>query len=362
MIQHFVSISGGKDSAATACLAIERAEKRDMNMRFMFADTGNEHDVTLEHIAYMERTLGITVETVRADFTHRFQARREAIARDWSKELRRKMHSPECLARQRDDLAYAERAALRGRCDCPIKVSPPVPDDLIARAIEMMVPSGNPFLDMAMLHGRFPGTKTRFCTSELNLEPMDRVKDPIRMAGTPIVEWIGERADESRARANKPMLEIRRCTFRAPAVMYRPLIHQTALDAFAIAKRHGLKPNPLYLMNMGRVGCFCINITKNELRETALRFPKVIARIREWEGIVDNVSRRAASGGSCATFIPAVNIPGGLDDPRTGRIDGQIAWSNTTKGGRNFDLLHHLDAMDGPDQQRSCSSQYALCE
>lgn len=37
---HFVSISGGKDSTATACLALERAQRRPMELRFLFADTG----------------------------------------------------------------------------------------------------------------------------------------------------------------------------------------------------------------------------------------------------------------------------------------------------------------------------------
>ncbi|MGL9687646.1 MAG: phosphoadenosine phosphosulfate reductase family protein [Candidatus Phytoplasma sp. TWB_XP] len=57
--QHFVSISGGKDSTATACLAIEQAERRGYTPRFLFADTGNEHDITIEHVAYLADALGI---------------------------------------------------------------------------------------------------------------------------------------------------------------------------------------------------------------------------------------------------------------------------------------------------------------
>lgn len=367
-VQHFVSISGGKDSAATACLALERAQRRDMDLRFLFADTGNEHDVTLEHVAYMAKTLGITIETVRADFSSRFEARRIAIARDWPKELRRKQHTTECRAAC-EDLAYAHKAVVREECDCPVKISPPVPDHLIQRAISFMQPSGNPFLDMAMLHGRFPGSQTRFCTTELKLEPMERVKDPIRMAGTPVVEWVGERADESKARAAKPMIEILRCSFRAPAIIYRPIHKMTARDAFAIAKRHGLKPNPLYLMGMGRVGCFCIMATKEEVRQTALRMPPVIDRIREWEEICGNVARHANTAVATgerdqfiSSFLPTDKVPPDEHGNIRATIDRAVEWSNTTRGGRNFDLLHRIEADAEPEQRHRCSSQYGLCE
>ncbi len=363
-VQHFVSISGGKDSTATACLAVERAERTGFTPRFLFADTGNEHDVTLEHVAYLARTLGIVIETVRADFTGRFAARRAAIARDWPKERRAKMHTVECRAAC-EDLAYAEKALVREECDCPIKVSPPVPDHLIARAVELMQPTGNPFLDMAMLHGRFPGSKTRFCTTELKLDPMDMVKTPIRMAGTPIIEWVGERADESVARAAKPVIEVNRCTWRAPAIIYRPIHSWHVREVFAIAKRHGLKPNPLYLMGMSRVGCFCIMAQKEEVRQTALRFPDVVDRIADWEELVGKVGRRGATlaaQGECnpiSAFLPS--------DERTvagnrAGIRSIVDWSKTSRGGRNFDLLNHLDEIAPAEQRLACSSQYGLCE
>jgi 3'-phosphoadenosine 5'-phosphosulfate sulfotransferase (PAPS reductase)/FAD synthetase len=356
-VQHFVSISGGKDSTATACLAIERAERRGFEPRFLFADTGNEHDVTIEHVDYLARTLGVMIETVRADFTGRFAPRREAIARDWPHELRRKQHTKACRAACEADLAWAEKVAFREACDCPIKISPPVPDHLIARAIELMQPSGNPFLDMAMLHGRFPGSQSRFCTYELKLEPMEWVKDPIRMSGTPVVEWVGERADESKARENKAMLEVQRCAFRAPAIIYRPIHKLKARETFEIAKRHGLKPNPLYLMGMSRVGCFCIMATKSEIRETAARFPRVIDRIREWERIASSVSRRGQT-----TYFSAPMVPGDSTDDSRARIDRAVDWSRTSLGARNFDLLFHLEATAPATERNRCSSQYGLCE
>lgn len=372
-VEHFVSISGGKDSTAVACLAVERMQRKpNFRPRFLFADTGNEHDVTIEHIAYLGQALGINIETVRADFTGKFEARRAAIARDWPKELRRKQHTSECKA-MCEDLAYAEKAFLREECGCPIKVSPPVPDHLIRRAISFMQPTGNPFLDMAMLHGRFPGTKTRFCTTELKLEPMEAVKGPIRFGGTPVVEWIGERAQESKARAAKPRIEVVRCSVRAPAILFRPIHSLDVRQVFAIAKRHGLKPNPLYLNGMGRVGCFCIMAQKEEVRQTALRYPETIDRIRDWETLCGNVARHANTSVALgerdefiSSFLPTDKLPPDKLPPDENgkiraRIDAAVAWSNTSRGGRNFDLLNHLDALDHADAPK-CSSQYGLCE
>ncbi len=353
--QHFVSISGGKDSTATACLALERAERRGMDIRYLFADTGNEHEITLEHVDYLARTLGINIETVRADFAPKFAARRAAMLKDWPKELRRKQHTTAC----RDactDLAYAERALLRGDCPCPIRISPPIPDDLIAKAVALMQPSGNPFLDMAMLHGRFPGAKSRFCTDELKLQPMDMAKDLVRIGpdARPVIEWIGTRAQESAGRAAMPILERKPCLFRSTAILYRPIHHLTALEVFEIARRHGLKPNPLYLMGMSRVGCMpCIMCQKGELREIARRFPEHIQRIADWELIVGGVARHAYTAMlrgermiQVSSFLPADKLP--LDGAGHARatIRNAVEWANTGRGGRNYDLLMALDELE----------------
>jgi len=71
-----VSVSGGKDSTATALLAIEKHSAE--NCRFVFADTGNEHELTMEYVNhYLPETLGIRIDTVRADFSSQIVRKRE---------------------------------------------------------------------------------------------------------------------------------------------------------------------------------------------------------------------------------------------------------------------------------------------
>lgn len=371
--QHRVSVSGGKDSLATMLLAIERAENRDMDLRFQNADLGQaESQITHDYIGYLEQTLGITIERVRADFSAEFAVRRETIEREWSKEKRRKRHTKECKARRDHasdpdlDRTHEGRAIRRERmaeyrrlCDCPIQISPPVPPEIIAQAKELLVPTGEPFLDLCMLKGRFPSRTAQFCTERLKLEPINAIVHPMLADGHHVVSWLGERADESPKRAAKPMIQrIRWHEGGGQLILYRPIHKWSAVDTFAIAKRHGLKNNALYSMGFSRVGCLpCINCEKGEIAQIDKRFPEIIARLAAWEMIVAMVSRRGDS-----TFFPAPMVPGDPDDFLRASIYRAVEWSKTSRGGKQFDLHQHLMRIQAEQDGLMCESAYGLCE
>lgn len=388
MILHdFVSISGGKDSTATMCLAVERAATHPrFKPRFQFCQVDNENEVTEEHVDYLEvflkRELGATIERLSAYDVpglidaEAFERKRRSIRQNWPKELRRKRHSTACKDRFKSLPQTApgcrhspERAAairlLAERCDleCPTIVSPPVPDWRIEQAIAALEPSGNAFLDLCLIHGRFPSKKAKFCTEELKLLPLEMTRIPIWEAGGVTVDWIGERADESKDRAKKPVLERHRMG-AGTKVLYRPIHGWSARDTFVIAKRHGLKPNPLYLLGCGRVGCWpCINAQKGEVRIIARHTPEKIITLAEWERRVSLVSRRDAGGdGEYATFFSADKVPGDPADWARASIHKVVAWSQTTHGGRQFDLMQRLFEDEENEDGFSCSSQYGLCE
>lgn len=331
--QHFVSVSGGKDSTATYLLAIERG----MPFRAIFADTGNEHPTTLDYVRGLARQCGgPEIEWVAANFDEAFKVRRRDLQKHW------------------------ERPGRKGKDGLPTAA---VPQHLIDRALSCLIPTGIPFLDLCMLKGRFPGVKSRFCTDDLKLAPMDLIKVPLLNAGTNVVEWIGERAQESKARAAKPKIQRVRWGFNSetmeplsrPAyrVLWRPILHLLHHEVFAIARRHSVKPNPLYLQGMGRVGCMpCIMVKKGELRKISQRFPDHIDRIAEWEAIVQVVSRRQN-----ATFLAAKMTPG-TGDARSA-IGRAVEWANTTRGGWNYDIEN---AIEDQDEVSTCDSAYGLCE
>lgn len=315
MIHNIFSVSGGKDSSATLLTGKERCVE---NMQGVFADTGNEHEATYDYVRYLEQATGVPIRWVRGDFSHQITRKREYVNTKWREQG--------------------------------------IPESTIEAALSVLHPTGNPFLDLCIWKGRFPSSQARFCTEELKIVPIqDQVYWPIlRNEGHTIESWQGIRWDESAARANAVEREgIEPDAKRVFA--YRPILSWTADDVFAMHKRHGIKPNPLYSQGMGRVGCMpCINCRKDELAEISKRFPEAIDRLREWESIVSKASKRQSS-----TFFSTSNDPtiGDADVNHIDHgIDRMVDWALTGRGGRQYDLV--LAAKD----ETKCSSIYGLCE
>lgn len=298
--QHLVSVSGGKDSTAVYLRAVELGRP----FRAVFADTGNEHDAVYEYVARLhESTGGPVVQTVRADFAARLAKHRQFILENWPAQG--------------------------------------IPADVVARAAEANKPTGNPYLDLCILKGRFPSRRAQFCTEELKVVPIiaDAVL-PMMKAG-PVLQWLGIRREESAARAKQPRFN----KHESGSWLWRPIFDWSLDDVWAIHKKHGIARNPLYDNGMGRVGCMpCINCGKSELREISDRFPEHIERIKEWEAIVSEASKR-----SQATFFAPVNgdiLP----------ISEVVEWSRTARGGRQRDLFFQAQPGGG------CTSDLAVCE
>lgn len=300
--KNILALSGGKDSTA---MWIYAANELKMNFIPVFCDTGNEHEMTYEYIDYLERKLG-KVLRIQADFSEKIANKRDYVIRKWREEG--------------------------------------VSESIIENALSVLQPTGNPFLDLCIWKGRFPSRMAQFCTQELKMRPIqDQVFIPYLEQGYDVVNMAGVRSDESAVRAKYTEWE------GTPEgwFMWRPILKWTVKDVFAIHKRYGIEPNPLYKLAMGRVGCMpCINCQKGELFEISRRFPDVIDRIREWERIVGMASKRGAT----SFFIH--------DEVAGYNIDDYVEWSTTSRGGRQLDLLKAIELEETP----SCSSQYGLCE
>ncbi|MGO4413307.1 phosphoadenosine phosphosulfate reductase family protein [Cupriavidus sp. KB_39] len=315
-IIHVVSMSGGKDSTATAILALEQ-HNRDA-CRFVFADTGNEHEMTYDYLRYLESNLGIHIEFVRRNFSDVWWPRRDYVRDAWP--------------------------------------SKGVPMDVVQRALSVLErgPTGIPFLDLCIIKGRFPSRMAQFCTHELKVVPITEYQLSL-IAGTEHLAWSwqGVRIEESKARRSK-LQGTGACVISFHELggglfNYRPILRWKWQDVFEAHSLYGIKPNPLYLQGRERVGCLCINSGKQEINAWAKRDKDHIERIAEWKDIVSQVSKRAN-----ATFFPA---PGDNDTARErGGIWQRVEWAKTTRGGRQYNLL---DQLDGPT---ACSSSYGLCE
>ena len=325
METNVISMSGGKDSTAMALLAIEQDAP---NRHFIFADTGHEHQLTYEYVDYLEKALGIEIERVKANFDDRIAHKRDVVNTKW-----------------RED---------------------GVDEVTIERALALLQPTGIPFLDLCLWKGRFPSTRRRFCSEELKHIPLNNyMLDMLENYGyDSIISWQGVRRDESQARQNLEEREDH------PSVWglewYRPILDWTADDCFAMHKKHGIDPNPLYRLGMGRVGCMpCIHATKDEVMEIASRFPEEFERVHAWERMVSDASKRGISIFFDARVIHQTRFNEELTAENQHLVTVEdhgihqyVEWSKTARGGRQYDLIKAIEIDDTP----SCKSLYGLCE
>jgi 3'-phosphoadenosine 5'-phosphosulfate sulfotransferase (PAPS reductase)/FAD synthetase len=312
-----INVSGGVDSTACYLLRLERGN----DFRAVFADTGNEHEYTLDYVHSLSaKTGGPPVTVVKSDFGQHIAARRMwlegmiesgAFQRDWTRERAQK-------------------------------------------ALDALRPTGIPFLDLCMYKGRFPSFGTRFCTVELKLAAIRRqmilpaICEALKAGrnAASVVSWVGIRRDESPARANAEEWE----TESLGNSVYRPLVEWSKDQCFGLLKRHGVEPNPLYKLGCSRVGCMpCCLSNKDEILQIVKRWPHHIDRIREWEGIV-----RQCSKSGYGTFFHSATIPG--DSPTRAHIDAVAEWSKTSRGGMQYDIFRQYE------EPPACSSLYGLCE
>lgn len=313
---NIVSVSGGKDSTATLLVAIAMETP---NLQAVFADTGNEHDLTHTYLDYLEQATGTQITRVRADFTKRIEGKRRFIETKWREQG--------------------------------------IAESVVLAALDVLHPTGNPFLDLCIWKGRFPSRRAQFCTMELKRDPMlEQVVMPLMGKGDMLISWQGVRADESLNRRYLPECD----EVGGGLFNYRPILKWDIPAVFEAHRYMGIKPNPLYSQGMGRVGCMPrINCRKDELREIALRFPEVIDRIERWERLVQQASKLGA-----ATFFAGSNTkhPKGsiagmtaIEVMEVASICQAVEWSKTTRGGIQYDLLIATD-------KNNCSSAYGLCE
>jgi 3'-phosphoadenosine 5'-phosphosulfate sulfotransferase (PAPS reductase)/FAD synthetase len=321
-----VSTSGGKDSTATLILAVQRLQHDQIFP--VFADTGNENQITYDYLDYLESKLSLRITRLKKDFTVEWWDRRDYVRDNWVEKMvkgrKATDKSPEILPVPR---AEAE--------------------EITARVLSVLEkgPTGNPFLDLCMIKGRFPSRMAQFCTQELKTKLLRDYGYEMARIHQGVESWQGVRADESPQRAKLLERESEAGLFD----IYRPILKWNVAQVFQIHRNHGIEPNPLYKLGMGRVGCMpCINAKKDELLSISQRFPDHISRIEEWEKIVSVASKRGQ-----ATFFKHSEIA--FDSSLRPTIRNDVEWSQTSHGGKTIDLTRIIEP-------EPCVSSYGLCE
>ena len=188
--------------------------------------------------------------------------------------------------------------------------------------------------------GMFPSRRIRFCTQELKVLPMQSYLRARIDSGEDVINAVGIRANESAERSR--MLEWE-WQDGFDCEVWRPLLRWTEEDVISIHKRHGLTPNPLYLMGASRVGCWpCINARKSEIRLVADSDPDRIIRIRRLEEVVAEAAlQRAERDGRHLHSMPTW-FQSRQKEPIGWPIDRVVAWSRTIRGGTEEDRQERL--------------------
>lgn len=276
-----VSVSGGKDSTATAL------HLRDHGIPFrpVFMDTGWEHRDTY---AYLRGPLENTIGPIT-----------------W----------------------------LRAEVDLPPEREP------LARELETMLGHYSAMVRLCIKKMMMPARQVRWCTQAAKVEPMHRW---VAALDTDVVSVVGIRHDESDARRKMEEWE---WSDKLDRWTWRPIIRWTLDDVIAIHARHGLAPNPLYLRGASRVGCWpCIFARKAEIRMLADVDPERIAVVRRLEEIVCALGHeRAVAKGKPPregySWFQAEEREGTADGGYAWPIDRVVEWSRTRRGGRQVELF-----------------------
>ncbi len=241
--------------------------------RAVFFDTGWEHADTYRYAATLPETLGVDVQHRRR--MPALDERREAMARD-----------VEAL------LALPAGPVWSSTAGGPYEL---VTDDGHRRSA---------LVRWMLARGMFPSRTRRFCTQELKFFTARDVMREVHAGGAAPVNVLGIRADESAARSQLPEREL---DMDLDAMVWRPLLRWTVEDVIAIHRRHGVTPNPLYLRNATRVGCWpCIMAGKAELRLLDEQRIRALERLEHFVGLlaVERHAKRMEVAGDDTPHTP----------------------------------------------------------
>lgn len=334
---HFLGISGGKDSAASAAVA----KFSDIDINLFACDTDFEKPETYKYISEFAETYGSEIRVVKRISTEQeFVDRRYDIMKKW-----REWYTPALRSKAKQRLGVRE-------------MIPPMSEEQIFTALSVMVRSDNEFRNRIILHGSMPKKSGKFCSLELKTElawneVINAYLESEDHQGEDVVWWSGVRAQESEKRSQLPLYE--KCGMDESGYVFnlRPIFFYTHEEVFSILRYMGLPWNPLYEKGDKRVGCNeCLEANKAAIRNSFTRDPSSLPFISNLEREVALVNRKAVIEGK--THIPFFQEAYRLKRYNNWATAEQVfEWSKTKRGSEEIDDSFVI---------RSCDSVYGLCD
>lgn len=297
---YIVTISGGKDSLATAIWA-----KKNLALEtvlYCFCDTGWEHAKTYKHLDDIERDLDIKI--IRLS-NIKFEGLVDLFIN--------KKRSASTKARF---------------CTIILKVEPQI-DFILSIEDDVTVIQGVRAEESAQRMAM----KAKDEYFKFYFEPTHYDKK-----GKPVYHTY--RKKDIIAHCDKYTVDV-----------LRPIIKWTANEVFNYIFDAGIRPNPLYFEGFSRVGCFpCIMCRHDEVRQIMELYPERIDEIRDLESKSDS------------TFFPPKYIPAKYCTKKCiSKKDGKITYAPTIDDILKY-LLDDPNQTRLFAKQTGCASVYNICE
>jgi 3'-phosphoadenosine 5'-phosphosulfate sulfotransferase (PAPS reductase)/FAD synthetase len=189
------------------------------------------------------------------------------------------------------------------------------------------------------------------------MEPTREFVQAFLANGADVLMLSGVRAAESSDRAKLPEREF---SAYFGCEVLRPLLSWTLEEVWAIHRRYGIEPNPLYAMGAKRVGCLpCIMSRKREIANIAARFPERIEFLREAERSVPSscgFSSFFAKGKAPLRYRKTSITTKEGKTMAVASIDDIVAWAKNDP-----DLYTETLDFD-VEEAPACDSRYGACE
>ena len=322
-IIHVASVSSGIDSQATLEQAVERFGAH--RVIAIFCDTDNEDQAVYDHLDYLEREIGVRIHRLKADFTQQIADKRWFVARD-VRTGREYDTKPVFKADGKTPVwkrdGFGNIVMKKGK---PVQKTVKVgggrrrrwSNKAKRRALSVLYPTGNAFLDLCIWKGRFPSRKAQFCTEELKRNMAVDFQLGLIEKGHTVVSWQGVRRDESEARKNAPKFE----SLGGGMFIYRPIVDWTKPEAFAYCAARGRAPCRC-IWKVATVSAACPASIRR--RKRSARRACAVAAIWCASATGNASSRWPASGATARSSTRSITRP--TNAPR--------AFSRATRSGR----------------------------
>lgn len=126
----------------------------------------------------------------------------------------------------------------------------------------------------------------RWCSAKLKIDVMSAaINNQERFKGKKTLVVTGERAEESKSRANYETFEKHRSNTKTRTVdHWRPIHDWTEKQVWEIMEKHRVRVHPAYYLGWSRLSCMtCIFGNADQWASAAMLFPEMVEKIAQYE-------------------------------------------------------------------------------